>query len=116
MSDGALLPSDLTERDVRLEVPLRMQVSAPSHSGKSYFCLALVKHRDTLFQEEFKKIIYCYDVRATLNPDWEEYQQKMLDACNSVQYVTGLPDVEMCKAGAGEHSLVSVIVTAVMLS
>ena len=42
--------------------PGRILISGPTHCGKSYFCLNLVKYVDRLFDTKFERIIYCTPV------------------------------------------------------
>ena len=36
--------------------PVRLLVSGPTNSGKSEFCLNLLRYRDQLFDQQFKRV------------------------------------------------------------
>lgn len=99
----SLLHTTLTDYDIKLEMPLRMQITGPTDFGKSRFCLNLVKFRHLVFQEKFSRIVYCYNWRQ----DVDKFLDELRQACPTVELVIGLPDAEIYKDGT--HTLVSLV-------
>jgi hypothetical protein len=94
--------TDLTDDDVKLEGPFRMQITGSSHSGKSTFLLHLVKYREEVLKERYGRIIYCYP-----SDDESQHAKNNVEALQrefeGLEIVRGLPDLDMCKTG--DHCL-----------
>ena len=43
----------------KIITPARIIITGPTQSGKSRFIFNLIKHRTTMFSDEFQRIIYC---------------------------------------------------------
>ena len=43
----------------KLVTPARIVISGPTQSGKSHFIYELIKHRKTVFDNDFEQIVYC---------------------------------------------------------
>jgi hypothetical protein len=99
--------TDLTDQDIKLESPFRMQITGSSHSGKSTFMLNMIKYRDLLLQEQFGKIIYCYPSDDG-SPHVREMVERLKDEFDNLEIIRGLPEVDLiCQAAAqtGDHCL-----------
>jgi len=47
-------------KNLRLNMPFRMQISGASGSGKTRILGEFIRFRDQMFEEKFHRIIYCY--------------------------------------------------------
>jgi len=77
----------------KIMIPARIVVAGPTMAGKSEFILNLVKHRDSVFSEEFKRIIYAIPEESMHLHG--SYLERLKQACASVQIHEGLPDLDM---------------------
>jgi len=82
---------DISDEDLKFQIPCSICISGPSQSGKSEFIVNLVKNRSVLFSSEFTRILYCIpeSLSLTHNPIFESLKASF----PATQLVIGLPDV-----------------------
>jgi len=82
---------ELTDDDMKLQTPCALCITGPSQSGKSTFILKLIKYRDQMFNQTFKRLIYCQPANLCIrgNPVFEQ----ILKEFPTAELVCGLPDV-----------------------
>lgn len=97
----------LTFHETLIEDYFKMQITGPSLSGKSTFILHLIRHREVVFQTDFKRIVYCYpeDERAA---ETNAYIQTLKEAFPRLEVMKGLPNLNILRTG--EHTLVSLLI------
>ena len=70
--------------DPRFIHPFTAIVAGPSGSGKSMFCMRLIRNARELIAPPPERIVYCYSV-----------YQSMFDQYPNVEFVEGLPELNM---------------------
>lgn len=73
----------------KIILPCRMIVAGPTLSGKSEFILKLIKYRQTVFNGEFTRILYCIPPQSTSLH--YGYIQRMTKYFKNLHVIEGLP-------------------------
>ena len=75
-----------------LTLPCVIPICGPSQVGKSTFLLNLLKHKDIIFNEDFKRI--CY-ISPTTNKAGvkNQFYQKLLEVCAEIEFLQELPSM-----------------------
>ena len=70
--------------DPRFMHPFTATIAGPSQSGKSVFCMRLIRNARECIAPPPERIVYCYSV-----------YQPLFDQYSNVEFVEGLPDLNM---------------------
>ena len=70
--------------DPRFMHPFTAMIAGPSQSGKSMFCMLLIRNARECIAPPPERIVYCYSV-----------YQPLFDQYPNVEFVEGLPDLNM---------------------
>ena len=70
--------------DPRFMHPFTAIIAGPSSSGKSMFCMRLIRNARECIAPPSERIVYCYSV-----------YQSMFDQYPNVEFIEGLPDLNM---------------------
>ena len=70
--------------DPRFMHPFTAIIAGPSQSGKSMFCMRLIRNARECIAPPPERIVYCYSV-----------YQPLFDQYSNVEFVEGLPDLNM---------------------
>ena len=71
--------------DPRFKHPFTAIIAGPSRSGKSMFCMRLIRNARECIAPPPERIVYCYSV-----------YQPLFDQFSNVEFVEGLPDLNIC--------------------
>ncbi len=82
----------VSEKFARIHCPSRLVIAGPTMSGKSLFALNLIIHRETVYTAHFNRIIYSLP-ESSLHLH-QDFVKKLQEACNYIEIVEGLPDIE----------------------
>ena len=80
----------VSEHFIRIRIPARISVVGLTQSGKSTLIYLLVKHRDLMFTDTFKRVILC--IPAGSCHQHQKYLEKMEIACPDLEIHEGPPD------------------------
>ena len=72
---------------LRVDTPSSFLLSGPIQSGKTHWIFCLIENRNEIFTEKIEKFLYFYDT----------YQKKFDQYINSIQFIQGLPSLEILK-------------------
>ncbi len=89
----------VSKKFIQIQCPSRMVISGPSLSGKSHFCLKLIKFRQQVYSEKFERVLYCLPENSIHLH--HQFIQKLKDICDFVEIVEGLPDINDLNLGTG---------------
>ncbi len=76
----------------KIACPSHMLVSGPTLSGKSQFALKLITFRAKIYSHEFERVLYALP-HQSLHLH-QEFISQLRSACENIQIIEGLPDIE----------------------
>lgn len=66
------------------KTPISLIIAGSSFSGKTFFIANLLKHKNEMFQPEFKEIIFVYS-------SWQPIYDELENALENIKFITRIP-------------------------
>jgi hypothetical protein len=99
-----MMEVDIQKNDLLFQSSFRMLLAGPSGSGKSQMIFNLIKYRKQMFLCPFSYIMYC----RPPNPSSKDvnFENKLKEACDFIQFHDGLPNFEEISYISGEKLII----------
>ena len=78
---------------LQFKCPARIYLAGPTGSGKSSLIVAMIKHREMLFDKEFNTIIFC-SPEKNVSQDHQTFMSRLREVCNNIVFMSGLPNFD----------------------